>query len=53
MPKAAFLISIASAITAIAGTPAHASVPAQAADAAAKAPRKIFDFCDMCRSLAP
>ena len=38
MSKATFLIPVASAVASIAGAPAHASVPAQAADAAAKTP---------------
>ena len=38
MPKASFLISIASAVAAIAGTPVHASVPSEAVGAVAKVP---------------
>ena len=38
MSKAAFLITVATAVASITGAPAHASVPAQTADAAAKTP---------------
>ena len=38
MPKATFLISIASAVASIVATPAHASVPAKAVAATAKTP---------------